>query len=396
MEENLRARIYNNLNLKETEELQEIWQNRDTNEWDENVFPIIYEILEKRLGVAPSQSIQAQVRQALSDVDDYLQNGKLEQALKACERAIQMMPDHPRAYYYRGQIREALGQLNSAIADYQKAIQLDPEFKSVWRKMLSVEKELEEEFQRSSAKQYLDQALENLYNNEPGKMQEEIDLAKGTLPGIAIAHNYLGLVLQASGQLESAIDAYLEAIQLNPRFYAARENLRNARVRLEEEQYCQTALEEADAEIDFDESQASEISMSDDPAPGWLYLDECAFLLSGWPGHRTRPGRSGYDPLNTNFENAHMGGVMIRSLFTRKFRTRLPFYLFLMAYSGLMFCLPLLFFGVSLLLGDGSVVGVLIVLSPYWVIGIALLINVYLSLLLEKSDAYDEDGYTFF
>jgi len=29
-----------------------------------------------------------------------------------------------------------------------------------------------------------------------------------------------------------------------------------------------------------------------------------AILLRGWPGYRTRPARSGYDPLDADFEEA--------------------------------------------------------------------------------------------
>jgi hypothetical protein len=37
-------------------------------------------------------------------------------------------------------------------------------------------------------------------------------------------------------------------------------------------------------------------------------------LTVGQPGYRTRPGRSGYDPLETNLEAAHIVGVLLRKL----------------------------------------------------------------------------------
>jgi hypothetical protein len=40
-------------------------------------------------------------------------------------------------------------------------------------------------------------------------------------------------------------------------------------------------------------------------------------LYLGWPGYRTRPGRSGYDYIDTQNEIAHMTGVFIRQLITR-------------------------------------------------------------------------------
>jgi hypothetical protein len=115
----------------------------------------------------------------------------------------------------------------------------------------------------------------------------------------------------------------------------------------------------------------------------------------GWAGHRHRPGRSGYDPLEMDFEEAHMEGVVFRLLITRKFRTRNPIYLLLMTYVGLIYCLPLL--GVMALL-QGSWIGIFttIISSPLLIAGIALLNNVISSLLLEESNEDEDKGYTFF
>ena len=112
------------------------------------------------------------------------------------------------------------------------------------------------------------------------------------------------MILETLLQPEPAIASYIKAVQFNPRFYAARENLANGRVRLEEEQYLRTANQSLD-EIQnanemgaaFAESMAAGGPEEGVPIPGWWYLDANAFLLKGWPGHRTRPGRSGYDPL---------------------------------------------------------------------------------------------------
>lgn len=40
-------------------------------------------------------------------------------------------------------------------------------------------------------------------------------------------------------------------------------------------------------------------------------------LMVGQPGYRTRPGRSGYDPYETNLEAAHVIGVLLRKLLGR-------------------------------------------------------------------------------
>lgn len=53
MNDDFRDQMLNNLNLKETDELLEIWQNRNPDEWTELAFDIIEEILKKRLGEIP-------------------------------------------------------------------------------------------------------------------------------------------------------------------------------------------------------------------------------------------------------------------------------------------------------------------------------------------------------
>ena len=91
----------------------------------------------------------------------------------------------------------------------------------------------------------------------------------------------------------------------------------------------------------YDEFQELEGTEIENPVPGWLYTAGKSFVLAGWPSHRTRPGRSGYDPLDTDFEQAHIEGVIIHKLLTRKFRTHNPVYLIGMTVFGLLSCLSL-------------------------------------------------------
>jgi hypothetical protein len=55
MNNDLHKQVYNNLNLKETNELVEIWQKNDHVEWAEDTFIVIREILQERLGELPPQ-----------------------------------------------------------------------------------------------------------------------------------------------------------------------------------------------------------------------------------------------------------------------------------------------------------------------------------------------------
>lgn len=56
MGNSLHQQIYNNFNLKETDELVEIWQKNDRVEWAEDTFNVIREILQERLGELPPQN----------------------------------------------------------------------------------------------------------------------------------------------------------------------------------------------------------------------------------------------------------------------------------------------------------------------------------------------------
>jgi tetratricopeptide (TPR) repeat protein len=393
MSNNHREQIRKNLVAKETEELLDIWQNDDVDEWDETAFEIIKEILLERLGYLPPQSVETQISQILDRVDEYLENNELDKALSECETAIQLDPDFSVTYNYRGEIHDEMGQLETAITNYQKAIELDPDYKEAWENLLSVELGLEEEFEDSVAKEYLDQALEYAYEGEIEKVLSECEATKPNMPSIAIAHNYMGLILQTANQLELAIESYNKAIQLNPRFYAARENLANAKVAWEEEQYHVFSNLPPIEEHEVIETDETKIPESAEPLPQWLYMNEKSFLLMGYPGYRNRQGRSGYDPLERNAEQGRLQGVMIRLLLTRKFRTRNPIYLVIMAFVGIFYFVN----GVlPFALGNPSGIFIGIIYSPYLVIGAALLVNVYLSLRLEKENENEDNGYTFF
>lgn len=55
MSNSLRKQIYSNFNLKENDELVEVWQKNDRVEWSEDTFSVIQEILHERLGELPPQ-----------------------------------------------------------------------------------------------------------------------------------------------------------------------------------------------------------------------------------------------------------------------------------------------------------------------------------------------------
>ncbi len=103
----------------------------------------------------------------------------------------------------------------------------------------------------------------------------------------------------------------------------------------------------------------------------------------GWPGYRTRDNRSGLDPLENDNEAGHMGGVILRQLFTLQARTRNPIYLFLMFVFGVVPFFMLAFGLVGSLLAwqwdQSNALGLVYMLIGLAVSG-AIAINFFLSI----------------
>ena len=58
----------------------------------------------------------------------YLKMGKTENAIGDFSNAIELSPNHPKAYHLRGLAREMAGENDEALADFGKAIDIDPEY----------------------------------------------------------------------------------------------------------------------------------------------------------------------------------------------------------------------------------------------------------------------------
>jgi uncharacterized membrane protein YdbT with pleckstrin-like domain len=54
----LQNQIYNTLDLKETDELLQIWKTNDRSSWSDEAFQAIKKILEQRLGTVPAQDAE--------------------------------------------------------------------------------------------------------------------------------------------------------------------------------------------------------------------------------------------------------------------------------------------------------------------------------------------------
>jgi hypothetical protein len=95
--------------------------------------------------------------------------------------------------------------------------------------------------------------------------------------------------------------------------------------------------------------------------------------LPGWPGYRTREGRSGWDPIDTRTEAAHTAGTLVHRLFTG--RTRNPIFLFLLSGLGLVLTIPLVLAVSEVLNGNLLPWNAWIFVLIPGIVGIVMLVN---------------------
>ena len=83
------------------------------------------------VNVLPVRDANAQSESAVDWFDSGLEKAKrgdLQGAIADWTKAIEMYPQYAYAYYNRGRARRELGDLQNAIADYTKAVEINPNY----------------------------------------------------------------------------------------------------------------------------------------------------------------------------------------------------------------------------------------------------------------------------
>ena len=133
----------------------------------------------------------------------YVKAGKLEDAVREFEMAVDLRPDYAIAHYNLGNIYGKSGDFRSAIEELKIAISIDPKYASPHNN------------------------LGLIYKIE-GKTEEAIDEYKRALeiePDNSEIHFNLGVVYSDIGMFDEAIVRYKNAIKLNADYTAAHNNL---------------------------------------------------------------------------------------------------------------------------------------------------------------------------
>ena len=110
-------------------------------------------------------------------------------------------------------------------------------------------------------------------------------------------------------------------------------------------------------------------------------------------GYRTRGGRTGLDPIDSQLESSRMEGVFFRKLFTGRLRTHKPLYLVIMAALAILFLL----FPLAGILSDSKNLSrpdairdqVLVPIICLWPLGLAFLVNLVLSLTIHHDNRHN-------
>jgi predicted O-linked N-acetylglucosamine transferase (SPINDLY family) len=128
---------------------------------------------------------------------------RLEDAVDACRKSIDLNPKIPQTYYNLGIALRELGQMEEAIAAYQRALELDPKFPEAFNNLGNV---LRMRGRLDEAEECLKQAI-------------------GIKPDFAEAYSNLGNVVREQGRLGDAIAPFRKAVAIKPDANAIWSNL---------------------------------------------------------------------------------------------------------------------------------------------------------------------------
>jgi tetratricopeptide (TPR) repeat protein len=137
----------------------------------------------------------------------FLRLGRLKQAVASYNRAIRIKPDYARAHNNLGNALSALGQYEEAVASFSTALQLEPDY--------------------AGASLNLGIAQVNLGMPEAAIVSYREALRVD--PDFAEAHNSLGNALTSVGKPQDAIASYSEALRIKPGYSEAHWNMSHAK-----------------------------------------------------------------------------------------------------------------------------------------------------------------------
>lgn len=167
----------------------------------------------------------------------YLQDNRLDEALREVQLAIKLKPDYPGAHNNLGAIYERKGMQDSALIAYQTAITLKPDYSEAHNNLGVIYEDREmigEALQEYQAALALKPALAEAYYNtgniyyKQGLFEEALNqytLATRLKPTLVGPYFKRGNILFELNRLEEAVTEFQAALKINPDVPETRYNL---------------------------------------------------------------------------------------------------------------------------------------------------------------------------
>jgi protein O-mannosyl-transferase len=187
----------------------------------------------------------------------YTNEGRFDEALSACKRALDIKPDQLQAINNLGTVYARKGMMEEAITSYKNALVLRPGYEKghfnlgllLYQKG-DLEGAIREYEQALAIRPYFVEARNNLgiAFSAKGRFDEAISQYKQALwfnPYYADAYYNLGIACAKTGETDKAVDAYRRALDINPNYTSARINLAGAYMKKGEIDNAITELDKA-------------------------------------------------------------------------------------------------------------------------------------------------------
>ncbi len=132
----------------------------------------------------------------------YSDQGDFIQAVSDYNKAIEINPDYPEAYYNRGSIYYTQGNFTQALSDYNRAIEINPDYAEAYNNRGSIF------------------ARQGNFTQAIADFNKAIEI----MPDYASAYINHGLVYEKQGNFTQALSDYNRAIEVNPDYAEAYDN----------------------------------------------------------------------------------------------------------------------------------------------------------------------------
>ena len=176
--------------------------------------------------------------------NDKFMQGNLRGAIADYDRAIELNPDYAEACFFRGGAKVVLGDYRGAKADYDRAIELNPDYADTYtnrgniNQILGYNSEAIADYDRAIelnpnyAGAYYNRGIAKAELDKHSEAIADYDRAIKLKPDFAEAYNNRGNAKSKLGDHDSAIADYDWAIELNPENAGAYNNRGNAKSEL--------------------------------------------------------------------------------------------------------------------------------------------------------------------